>query len=833
MGALNNKLQHYFGRFILGHPAITLILLALVVVFFAWHTPQFRLDASSDSLLLENDQSLQYYRAIKARYGSDDYLVITYTPVQDLFSKVVLDDLRILHDRFTAIKRVESVTSILNVPLINSPPVTIAELEVHIPTLMDESSDPSLAKEEFLTSPLYSNLLLSADGRTTALLVNFRRAETWHTLLSERDVLREKALERPLNKQEEYALVKAEHKFESFSAETLDQQQEDIAHVRAIIRQHEEDATLFLGGVPMITADSINFVRSDLKTFGIAVLCFVVALLTLIFRSFVWVAIPMMVCFCVGVTIVGFLGFMNWPVTVVSSNFISLLLIFTLSFSVHQIVCYREHQAEHPKASQHTLVQASTLKIIVPCFYMVVTTIVAFGSLVVSDIRPVIDFGWMMAFGLGIAFIIAFTLFPAILMFLNPPEPVTASDFTEKITSFFARTIEGYRTPILMAFLTVVLFSIWGLQYLTVENRFIDYFKESTEIHQGMKVIDRDLGGTTPLDIVIDAPKVVSEPLEDDFMLFSDTDPIYSNELAGPSIANGYWFNSWMLEDIEAIHNYLDKLPETGKVISFHTAIEMLRDLDDEAVMDSMYMAVLYKKIPQGVKDTLITPYLSSDGNQLRFSLRVFESDYSLNRQHLIEKINNDLTTKFGLTQDQVHITGMLRLYNNVLQSLFASQIKTIWVVFVSIFVMFSILFRSMWVAAVAFLPNVTITVLVLGIMGWLRIPLDIMTITIAAICTGTADDNTIHYVHRMKLEYKSRADYWEAVRHSHNTIGRAMYYTSITIMLGFSILGFSNFVPTIYFGLLTAFAMMVALLANLALLPLLMVTLKPFGKKK
>ena len=811
---MSDKIRRIYEKLILSKPWITLLLVFSLIIFFAVHIPNFRLDASSDSLLLENDESIKYYREIKKRYGSDEYLLVTYTPQNYLFSDPVITDLKNLRDEFAKLEKVESVISILDVPLVSSQNISLKEFQKHIPTLLDTEIDRETAKNEFLTSPIYKDVLLSSDTKTTALLINFYRDDKWFELLNERNRLRDEDLD--------YSEVEKE--FNIHNSVMLAEQELAIEQVREVIVKHGATAKIYLGGVPMITADSIEYVRSDLQNFGVIILAFIILLLTIILRSARWVFLPMLVCFSVGITMFGFLGFMGWPVTVVSSNFISLLLIFTLSFSVHQIVRYREYQSENRNASAQELVKHSTLKIITPCFYMVVTTIVAFGSLVVSDIRPVIDFGWMMAIGLAFAFLTAFTIFPAILMLLPKPKPRRDIDLTQRITSFFARYIQKNRHPILFLFVVMVATSIWGLQYLTVENRFIDYFKESTEIHQGMKIIDQKLGGTTPLDVVIDAPK--------DFLEFQEEEEDFYEYDDSPTISKGYWFNGLMLEDIAGIHNYLDNLPETGKVLSFHSAIEMLSSLDEESEIDSFYMSVLYKKLPEDVKQTLFDPYISDDGNQLRFSIRVFESDRLLNRQQLISKIQNDLTEKLNLEPEQVKITGMLRLYNNVLQSLFSSQIKTIWVVFITIFVMFSILFRSLYVAAVAFLPNVTITALVLGIMGWLHIPLDIMTITIAAICTGTADDNTIHYVHRMMNEYKKHGNYWQAVRASHTTIGRAMYYTSITIMLGFSILGFSNFVPTIYFGLLTAFAMAMALFANLALLPLLIVTFKPFGKE-
>ncbi len=826
-----NIFQKTYEKLIFDRPVIALLLIFSVTAFFGYHAQNFRLDASSETLALENDRAVKYYRSISAHYGSDDYLVITYTPkTEDPFSPKILADLQDLRDKLTALERIQSVTSILDVPLVSSPPVTLEELSNHVPTLDNPDTDRDLARQELISSPLYSDLLMSRDGKTTALFVIFHVDETLEALLDTRDKLREKGLENGLSDQKKGRLKETEKSYTDYNARFQDQWQRDIADVRTILEQHKDKADIYLGGVPMIVADSIAFIARDLRIFGVGILIFLTILLALIFRRVQWVWLPMAVCFCVGVCVIGFLGLVNWPVTIVSSNFISLLLIFTLSFCVHQIERYRECVFENPGADQRTLVHEMVRTISVPCFYMVLTTIVAFGSLVVSNIRPIIDFGWMMAIGLAIAFVISFTLFPALLMFLKPEPPRTGHDMTGKITLFFAHLIQRRGKIILAGFFILLILSVWGMSFLYVQNRFIDYYKQDTAIYQGMEVIDRKLGGTTPLDIIIDAPL--------DFIEFQREEAEFMAEEGfgmpeGPPILEGYWFSDIVMEDTAAIHNYLDTLPETGKVLSFYTTVQLLQNLKDARPIDRFYLGVLYNKIPDDVKDFLFAPYIAADGNQLRFSIRVFESIGELDRQVLLDKIHDHLTAELGLAEEQVHMTGMLVLYNNVLQTLFRSQILTLWVVFITMFTIFLFLFRNLKVAAVAIIPNITITLMVLGAMGWMNIPLDIMTITIAAICFGTADDNTIHYVHRMIKEFKTHGHYWQAIENAHTTIGRAVYYTGITVILGFSILAFSNFVPTIYFGLLIGFSMLMALMANLALLPLLMVLFKPLGKER
>ena len=836
-----STLSDYYFRLILHKPRTTLLLLLILVFFFAWHSFNFRLDASSDSLVLENDQALKFYRLIDARYGSDDYLIITYTPVDDLFSESTKKDIREFSNQLKTIKRVESVITILDVPLIESPPVTLSDIQKKTLTLESPETNQQLAKQELLNSPLYKNLLISDDGTMTAIQVNFKRDQNYHQLLERRNFLREKQLENRLTTDEKAELKTVSKQFDHYNASLQKQQSHDIIQVRKIMDLHRDKASLFLGGLPMIASDSIDFIRHDLMTFGIGVLVFLVVLLAIIFRQPRWIVLPMISCGVAGLVMIGFLGWVEWPVTVVSSNFISLMLIITLSLMVHLIVRYQELQEQHTStgspASHHELIRQMISSKVQPCFYTAVTTIVAFASLIISDIRPVMDFGWMMTIGITMSFVIAFTAFPAMLALLPARQMTFKRDITGSITGFFARLIQRFGNTVLLVFLLLAILSTIGISRLSVENRFIDYYKESTEIYQGMILIDEKLGGTTPLDVIIDAPAEFFLAEEPDEGSAEEADPLFE-ELASELdleldddagiTSSSYWFNNGMLPKVYAIHNYLDSLQESGKVLSISSSLQLLRSLDEDMVTDDFFLSILYKRLPEDIKQSLFYPYMTKDGNQLRFSIRVYESDPSLKREVLLKKIHQQLTEELGLAEEQIHLSGMLVLYNNLLQSLFKSQILTIGVVFLAILLMFTLSFRNLKMAALAIIPNIMAAAMVLGLMGWLHIPLDIMTITIAAICIGIAVDDTIHYVHRFTEEFSKDGDYWAAVKRSHNSIGRAMYYTTITITLGFSILALSNFIPSIYFGLLTGFSMLVALLADLTLLPVLIVWLKP-----
>lgn len=830
-----SSLRSIYESTVLNRPIATLIVVAAFTMLMGWYARYFSLDATADSLTLERDVDLDYYRYVRARYGSDDFLLITYTPELELFDEETLADIGAMRDQLRALPAVESVTTILDVPLINSPAVNLRDIDRGIRYLEDPGTDHGLAKLELSSSPLYQNLLLSPDGRTTAIRVDLRSDSHYHSLRQQRDLLREKEYAVGLTADEKDSLDSISNEYDQRTRELLALQAEGIRSVRHVMDEHRNKAQLFLGGMPMIVADSMDYIRSDLATFGVGVFVFLIVILAASFGKLRWVILPMITCLITCITMIGFLGFMDWRVTVVSSNFVSLILILCLALTLHIIVRYREIHEANPDAGQFDLVSKTVRRIVEPCLYTAMTTVVAFGSLLVSGIRPVIDFGWMMSIGIVVAFLVSFTFFPAALMLISPGTAVSRNDITDAITRFFANLIHRRGNQVLLTFAVLAMLGIAGITKLSVENRFIDYYKKSTEIYRGMELIDRQLGGTTPLDVIVDAPIDVdvaaeTRPANNDDEEFVD---IYADETSDEAgiTARSYWFNSRQLPIIEKMHNYLDQLPVTGKVISLATFTRIIAQLEPGIADDNFMLSVVYEKLPGDVKDELLSPYLSADGNQVRFSVRVFESDRSLKRAKLLETIRNRLSEIIGIDSTRIHLSGMLVLYNNMLQSLFRSQILTIGAVFIAIMAMFLVLFRSLKTAVVAIIPNITSACLILGLMGWLHIPLDLMTITIAAITVGIGVDDTIHYVHRFQYEFGLHPDYRDSTLRCHRSIGRAIYYTSVTIMLGFSILTFSQFVPTIYFGLLTTLAMLISLLANMTLLPLLIAKFRVAGE--
>ena len=823
-------LTAFYDKLILQYPGFIIFCILAAIAFLGFKARDFRLDASAETLLLETDKDLRYSRLIKSRYGGFDYLLMTYTPRSDLFSDETLANLDRLEKEILQLDSVLSVVTILDIPLLESPPVPVKEMATNLPTLRSPTVDRKLARLELQNSPLYRNLLVSPDLKTTAIQIIFWTDQVYADLIARRDQILAKKADGTLVPDDAAQLKQITADLKKSRDKRKEIRHQDIAKIRAIMDNHRQEAQLFLGGISMIADDLISFIKKDLKIFGIGVLLFLIVALGLIFRNKRWVILPILCCAFSAVAMMGLLGMFGWQVTVISSNFISLQLIITMAITIHLIVRYRGLALADAQASHRDLIEETIRVMVTPCLFAALTTIAGFGSLLLCDILPVRTFGWMMIAGIGVSMGVTFLLFPAGLMLVAKKTPRAWKKSKYSLTVFLARLTEKFGTVVLAVSAVLIIFSAFGISRLVVENSFIDYFKDTTEIYRGMKVIDQNLGGTTPLDVIIELTgtedAAVAETNGDDgeFDEFEEFEEDKEDER--------YWFTADRMEQVKRIHNYLEGLPETGKVLSLGTMLKIAEKLNNGKPLDNFQLALLYGELPDRLKAQVLNPYVSVAHNQLRFSVRIRDSEKSLKRDALLKKIQHGLTNELGLKAENVHLTGLLVLYNNMLQSLFDSQILTLGVVVVMLFAMFLLLFKSFKLALIALVPNLLAVGSVLGFMGWADIPLDMMTITIAAISIGIAVDNTIHYIYRFKNEFKTSQNYLKTMHYCHGSIGYAMYYTSVTIIIGFSILSLSNFLPTIYFGLLTGLAMLIALLAALTLLPQLLIVFKPFGPK-
>ena len=806
-----------FAELVTEFPKTVLIFVAGLLFLSSFSLKDFKLDASSDSLVLESDDDLKYYREVSADYSSSDFLIVIFEPKEDLFSKKVISQVRSMVDSFTELEGVESVLSYLDAPLLFSPKMPMTELVDNLRTLEDEGVDLSLARKEFQSSPLYTELLTDSNGEYTAFQLLLEPSTEYDQAINKRyEILEEK--------DNELALALINEQIKSLNTDASIKRDQLIASTREIIASYEDFGNVYLGGTAMIASDMITFIKSDLQYFALGVLIMFIITLGVIFKKTRWVAMPLVSSGFVALFVIGLLGLMDWRVTVVSSNFISLLLIITISLTIHLIVRYQEISELHKERSQKELVSLTIEQMLKPCFYTALTTIIAFASLGVSEIKPVIDFGRMMVAGIFFAFLFAFTLVPAVMVTFFSKDS-DSKDFSKGITLIFSNFTSNNAKAVVTIAISLLVLSYIGISKLTVENRFIDYFKSSTEIYKGMELLDQKLGGTAPLDIVLNAPSdwaIEGEGFDDDFSFEEDLESV-----------NGYWWNTISISKLEEVHDYVESLPEIGKVLSVASGIKVARELNDGEELSELDLALVKNMLPEDIKDSLLSSYISQDENQVRISARVLESSYGLNRNELLEEISNTLERDYGFSKEEYRLTGLAVLYNNMLQSLFDSQIGTISIVFSVIFIMFLILFRSFYLSIIGIAPNLLAAGVVLGSMGLMSIPLDIMTITVAAISVGMAVDNTIHYIHRFKVEFRETGQYKQSMINSHSTIGRAMLYTSLTIILGFLVFATSNFNPSVYFGFFVSLAMIMALLGALTLLPQLLLYFKPLGKEK
>ena len=825
----DSQLAVLFDRVVLGHPWAVVVCILLGVAWLGFQARHFRLDASAETLVLGNDD-LRYWREVSARYGGDDIVMLAFTPKGDLFSDRTLSALGRLRDDLERLERVSSVRTILDVPLLESPPLTLAALKRDLPTLRSPTTDRSAAPDELRRSPLYRELLLSGDARTAALVVSFAPDPVYDELVERRDALRQQRVAGTLGPAGQAELRRVTRQFERHRDVYTQQRHQDIAAIRATMDRYRGEAELFLGGARMVADDMVTFIKHDLKVFGLGAAGALAVMLGLVFRRVRWVCLPMLCCAVSAVSVVGLLGWLGWRVTAISANFISLQLILTMAVVVHLVVRYRERFEQHPDAPHRELILDTVRLKLRPCVYATLTTMAGFGSLLVCDILPVIMLGRMMLVGLTVSLVATFLLFPAVLVLLPKGRPPGAGTGRRPLTAWAARLTEAHAVGIVAASVVVLAAGLVGTARLQVENCFIDYFHPTTEIYQGMKVIDRRLGGTTPLDVLVqfDPPRAPVTPAaaagDDEFADFDDLDQAAAQDK--------YWFTRDKMDRIKAAHAYLQRLPHAGKVLSLANTLYVAEKLNGGDPLDTFELALLYSETPEAFKATLVRPYVSVEHHEVRFSVRVRDSDRSLRRGALLARIQSELPGVLGLGPDRVRLGGLLVLYNHMLQSLYRSQMRTLGITLGVLAAAFLILFRSWRLALISMLPNVLPVAVVLGVMGWFGMPLDMMTITIAAIGVGIAVDNTIHYLDRFRDEFPGDRAYVPAMHRCHGSVGRAMYYTSVTITLGLCILALSNFVPTVRFGLLTALALGVALAADLTLLPALLILTKPFGKE-
>lgn len=807
---INHPLAFIF-KTILKYPKQILfccILFFFISLFYAIKLP---IDASSESLILENDKDFKIYEEILQDYQTKDFLILAFIPKDgNVFSNHSLQILQKITQDIKKIPQVQDTLSILNAPLLKSTPnLELQEILKINPTLLSKQTDKNLAKNEILNHPFYTQNIISKNAKTAGILIYLKEDIKLKELTQ---------LKNTANTQEEKQNI--QNLIHTHKQNSQIHNAQTIQALKSLKEQYTTEGKVYLGGIMLIASDMIDYVKSDLITYGTALSIILALMLWIFFRHIYFVALSFCVCLFSLVVSSGIFSFFGYQITIVSSNYVSLLLIISVSLIVHLIVSYLEFYEKFPKASQKNLVYAVMLNKASPSFFAVLTTIIGFLSLVFSKILPIIHLGIIMSIGVSVALIFTFMLFGAILVILPKPQKVKDLPKWHHIFLLKCANLATNKPKLIytISFLCIV-FSIYGIMNLKVENSFVNYFKDDSEIKQGLLTIDQDLGGTIPLEIIINFQDKSSKDSS-----LSDFENEFEEEFNVLEQQDSYWFDSQKLRIAEKIHTYLANKEYIGSILSLHSLSMLVGSLGLGA--DDFTIAFLYKNSPQNLKNQLFTPYANITKNQMRFVFRTFDSNPNLKRNLFIHEIQNDLTTLLQNESVTFKINGMMVLYNNLLQSLIASQVDTLSLVIGAIFLVFVLIFRSFKLSVIALLTNLIPLGAIFGFLGISGIPLDLMGITIAAICLGIGVDDVIHYIHRYKEELKSHS-IKQAIIRSHSSIGNAMYYTTLIIVVGFCAMMTSNFIPTIYFGLLTTLVMLLMLAGSLILLPTFLITLK------
>jgi len=794
------KFNAAFVDLMLAWPKTVLALFLVITAALGSQAPNFEINASPDTLLTRDNQLYTQTQLVNQRFAPQEFLLVTYEPTtHDVLSEETFAALRGLSEELLALDRVQSVRSILNVPVFSQGP-SLLSADTDLSDLTIESGDFSIAAltDEFTDHPIYEDLLVNQDLSATALQVLFRSDETLRDLQTQITTLNQRYQGGELTEQEEIELARLEAEVEPLEQELQRVRVEEIEAIRNIIGNYDDNAIIHMGGVHVLGYQLIQIIANDLVVFGAAIGIGICLLLLFLFQAPRWVMIPLLCCLSSMISTMGLFAILDIKATVISSNFIALQLIMTLAIVIHLIVQYRESAEESGKeidlALHRDLIRTTLMRKMGPCLFAGITTAVGFGSLVFSGIQPVIAFGWMMIIAMGFSIAVSLVLFPVLLELLPPKAQRGKARFTRRLTAVLSNFAINRQGVIVTVTLLFAVGSISGLFLLTVENSFINYFRTSTQVHQELAYIDQQFGGSTPLDLVYTA-EVPDNP---DLVMTANT-----------------------VQMLQLIQHTMGEYDATGRILSAVNVTDLARELNDNRPLTEYELTAAYWLMDENFREDLLGAFYNPETGEARLNIWIKDLTPELNRAQLLEDIRADME-RIGVPESSYTLTNMFVLYQDILQRLFSSQILTLGLVYAVLTLTFVVLFRSIPIAIAAIIPNILSTLAVLGVMGWLGIPLDLMTITIAAIAMGIAVDDTIHYVHRYREE-REHYDHAEAVTRTHASVGIAILYTSLLIICGFSMLAFSDFIPSVLFGLLTALSMIIALLGVVCLLPVLL----------
>ena len=794
--SMPEKINQRLGRHIIKHAKRILLLFLLLTLGALWAAQSFKIDATADTLLLKNNKLYIETQVMNKRFSPQEFLLVAYEPKNHaLFSEKTFADIQQLSEKLRTLPRVKTVTNILNVPLLSLAGELDPKLNPEDVSWQQQGYSPEKMREVFHQHPLFTDLLVNRKQTATALQVVFQADPQLLSLQNQITDLQAKVLSNSQTEQDRQRIEALKKQAEPIEEKLKKERQQELRQINQMTAEYEQDANLYLGGAYVIGQQLVAIVKNDLLVFGSAIALAICIMLLVLFRRFRWVVLPVLCCAVSVILTLGLFALLDLRATVISSNFVTLQLILTLAVVIHLIVEFRQLAEQDPDATQKTLLLKTFNNKFKPCLYAGITTSVGFASLLFSGIQPVISFGWMMIVAMCISIAASLLLFPSFLALFSRQKEASAHATNRSIITFFSHVSLHYSKLIIVISVLALVFSVLGLFRLQVENSFINYFKESTQVYKELRFIDQEFGGSTPLDLIYFIDEQKQKP---DLPLSAES-----------------------VQSLQKIQHVLRQYEVTGNVTSVVNFTELARQIKQGQPLTEYELGVIYTLLDDNLKEQLLGSYFDPETNQLRISMRIQDSTPEFNRAEFLARLNEDLAG-LGLQTEDYSLTNLFVLYQDILQRLFSSQILTLGLVFCALTLVLLGVFKSLKVALIAVTPNILTTLIILGLMGWLQIPLDLMTITISAIAMGIAVDDTIHFTHRY-LEERSTEGIQTATRHTFNSVGYALLYTTTIITLGFSLLSFSDFVPSIMFGLLTGLAMLLALLIDSTLLPVLL----------
>ncbi|MBB3047800.1 hypothetical protein FHR99_002066 [Litorivivens lipolytica] len=779
------------------HPRAIIMAVLSASILLGWQGRHFEINASAETLISDNNRDYLESRKINQRFAPEEFLLVVYEPRNHaLFSEKSFADIRELTEKLSALERVETVRSILNVPLLSELDALAGEVNPEDYTQNRLQLPAERLSDIFRNHPIYEGLIVDREQTASAIQLLYRQNPKLEALESRITTLKLKALDETLSYEETLELEKLVRQAEPLRSELREQRHREVEHILEIIEPYRSEAELYLGGVQVLGYELISIIKRDLALFGSAIAVVICLVLALLFRSVRWVLIPVVCCASSVALTLGLFGLLGLKATVISSSFVALQLILTLAIVIHLIVQYRESLRKLPDASQYEVVLDSVRRKIAPCLFAAATTSIGFGSLLLSGIQPVISFGWMMVVAMAVSTLCSLLLVPAINLILPRRQAPERNSFFREFIGGCHHLATQKKAAVYPGSALLALAVGAGVMQLSVENSFINYFADDTRIHRELSYVDQKFGGSTPLDIIYRIPRDEQAEI-----------PTLSAET---------------VQRLQRIQHQLEQHEAVGTTLSVVNFTELAKQINQGKPLTEYELTAVYWSLDKSVRRDLLGAFFAPDAQELRISTRIKDSTKNLNRKQLLTDIREDLKQQ-NIPEKDVKLTNLFVLYQGLLEQLFSSQILTLGAVFAVLGVAFALIFRSLKLALIALVPNSFTALFVLGSMGWLNVPLDFMTITIAAIAVGIAVDDTIHYIHRFLEERERGGDATEICDRTHHAVGYALLYTSLIVIFGFALLAFSDFTPSIMFGAFTGLAMGIAMLTDLTLLPALL----------